>query len=55
MAYFTEESDAGPGETCGFPTKWMSADLRTVHLVFSGDDSFSVRRTTLNVTESGRR
>lgn len=37
----------GPGETASFPTEWQSADGRTVHLVFSGDDSFSVRRTTL--------
>jgi hypothetical protein len=27
--------------------KWMSPDGRTVHLVFSGDDAFSVRRGTL--------
>ena len=48
-AYFTEEWDVGPGETCSFPTKWMSADGRTVHLVFSGDDCFSVRRADLTV------
>lgn len=46
-AYFTEEWDVGPGETGSFPTRWMSADGRTVHLVFSGDDSFSVRTATL--------
>ena len=45
--YFTEEWDVGPGETCSFPTKWMSADGKVLHLAFSGDDSFSVRRATL--------
>ncbi|MBI2927229.1 MAG: serine hydrolase [Verrucomicrobia bacterium] len=47
--YFTERWDTGPGETASFPTKWMSADGRTLHLVFSGDDSFSVRRATLGL------
>jgi CubicO group peptidase (beta-lactamase class C family) len=50
-AYFTEEWDVGPGETSSFPTKWMSDDGKTVHLVFSGDDCFSVRRATLTVAE----
>jgi CubicO group peptidase (beta-lactamase class C family) len=45
--YFTESWDVGPGETNSFPTKWMSADGKTLHLVFSGDDSFSVRRAVL--------
>jgi hypothetical protein len=46
-AYFTEKWDVGPGETASFPTKWMSADGKSLHLVFSGEDSFSVRRATL--------
>jgi CubicO group peptidase (beta-lactamase class C family) len=50
-AFFAEEWDVGPGETCGFPTRWMSADGKTLHLVFSGDDYFSVRRATLTVAE----
>ena len=29
----------------------MSDDGRTVHLVFSGDDSFSVRKGTFQVRE----
>jgi CubicO group peptidase (beta-lactamase class C family) len=41
--------DVPAGETCSLPTKWMSADGRTVHLVFSGGDSFSVRKATLAV------
>jgi CubicO group peptidase (beta-lactamase class C family) len=52
-AYFTTSWDVGPGETGGFPTKWMSADGKTVHLVFSGDDAFSVRKATLTVSGSG--
>jgi CubicO group peptidase (beta-lactamase class C family) len=45
--FFTENWDVGPGETSSFPTKWMSADGLTLHLVFSGQDSFSVRRAKL--------
>lgn len=45
--YYTPMWDVGPGESSSLPTKWMSADGKTVHLVFSGDDSFSVRRATL--------
>jgi CubicO group peptidase (beta-lactamase class C family) len=46
-AYFAEAWDVGPGETSCFPTKWTSADGKTLHLVFSGDDSFSVRKAAL--------
>jgi CubicO group peptidase (beta-lactamase class C family) len=46
-AFFTERWDVGPGESSSIPTKWMSADGTTVHLVFSGNDAFSVRRGTL--------
>jgi CubicO group peptidase (beta-lactamase class C family) len=49
-AYFTQAWDVGPGETSCFPTKWMSADGKTLHLVFSGDDSFSVRRAVLDTS-----
>jgi CubicO group peptidase (beta-lactamase class C family) len=45
--YYSERWDVGPGETSSFPTKWMSADGTTVHLVFSGDDAFSVRAATV--------
>ncbi len=47
----TDEWDTAPGETSCLPTKWMSRDGRTVHLVFSGGDSFSVRRATLTLAE----
>jgi hypothetical protein len=30
----------------------MSEDGRTINLVFSGDDSFSVRRATLRLAEA---
>jgi CubicO group peptidase (beta-lactamase class C family) len=45
--YFTERWDVGPGESASFPTKWMSGDGKTIHLVFSGDDSFAVRQARL--------
>jgi CubicO group peptidase (beta-lactamase class C family) len=50
-AYFTNAWDVGPGETASFPVKWMSADGKTLHLVFSGDDCFSVRKATLTVAD----
>lgn len=49
--YFTKSWDVGPGENASFPTKWMSPDGKTLHLVFSGDDSFSVRAATINLYE----
>ena len=49
--YFAADWDVGPGESAGLPTKWMSADGRVLHLVFSSQDSFSVRRATLIVPE----
>jgi len=49
--YYTQEWDVGPGETSSFPTKWMSDDGKICHLVFSGDDHFSVRKVTLTVTD----
>jgi hypothetical protein len=47
--FFTEKWDVGPGETSSLPTKWISPDGRTVHLVFSGDDYFSVRQGKLTL------
>jgi hypothetical protein len=51
--YFTRSWDVGPGETGSFPPKWMSADGKTIHLVFSGDDKFSVRQAALTVSTAG--
>jgi len=48
-AFHSDKWDVGPGETASLPTKWMSADGLTVHLVFSGDDSFSVRRAAIKL------
>jgi CubicO group peptidase (beta-lactamase class C family) len=48
-AYYQDRWDVGPGESSSFPTKWMSADGTTLHLVFSGNDAFSVRRATISV------
>ncbi len=41
--------DVSPGETAGFPTKWISADGRTLYLVFSGGDCFAVRKVELEL------
>jgi hypothetical protein len=46
--FYTHDWDVGPGETSSFPTKWMSRDGKTLHLVFSGDDHFSVRGAFLH-------
>jgi CubicO group peptidase (beta-lactamase class C family) len=48
-AFFTAAWDVGPGETSSIPTKWISDDGRNIHLVFSGDDHFSVRRGVLRI------
>jgi len=47
--YYTPTWDVGPGENQHFPPKWMSADGKTMHLIFSGDDVFSVRKVTLRL------
>jgi hypothetical protein len=49
VAFHTEAWDTGPGETMHLPPKWISADGRTIHLVFSGNDCFSVRRGTIQL------
>jgi CubicO group peptidase (beta-lactamase class C family) len=50
-AFHTNAWDAGPGESSSLPTKWMSGDGCTVHLVFSGEDHFSVRKGTVMLRE----
>ena len=47
-AYYAEQWDVGPGETSCFPTKWMSSDGKACHLLFSGEDCFSVRKATMD-------
>src|SRR5206468_12932883 len=46
-AFHSDKWDVGPGETSSFPTKWMGSDGTTLHLVFSGDDTFAVREAVL--------
>ena len=46
--YYTLDWDIGPGETASIPVKWMSVDGKTCYLVFSGNDSFSVRKIMFN-------
>jgi hypothetical protein len=46
---FTDRWDVGPGESASFPPKWISADGKTLYLVFSGQDCFSVRKATLEL------
>jgi hypothetical protein len=52
-AFFAGEWDVPPGETSSFPTRWMSGDGKTLYLVFSGDDSFSVRKAVLTTATPG--
>jgi hypothetical protein len=49
--YFTDRWDVGPGESASIPSKWISTDGTTLHLVFSGDDFFSVRQAKLERVE----
>lgn len=48
-AFFTPMWDVGPGENGHFPPKWMSADGKTMYLIFSGNDRFSVRKATVRL------
>ncbi len=52
-AFYTSAWDVGPGDMSSFPPKWMSDDGRTMHLVFSGDDHFSVREAKV-ILRDGR-
>jgi hypothetical protein len=53
--YHAERWDVGPGESGSFPTKWMSPDGLALHLVFSGDDNFSVRKARVILRPDERR
>jgi len=53
--YFTDLWDIGPGETASLPSKWMSANGRSLYLVFSGNDAFSVRKLTFDVAAAEKR
>jgi hypothetical protein len=45
--FYTEDWDVDPGESQHIPSKWIGSDGRTFYMVFSGNDSFSVRKGTL--------
>ena len=47
--YQSEAWDVSPGESCSIPTKWIDDETQSIFLVFSGNDSFAVRRATLRV------
>lgn len=47
--YFTNHWDVGPGETASLPPNWAADNV--LHLVFSGDDCFSVRRALLSLDQ----
>jgi CubicO group peptidase (beta-lactamase class C family) len=51
--YATKEWDVRPGESAGLPTKRMSADGKTLHLIFSGGDCLNVRKAVLTVGPAG--
>ncbi|MCP5522573.1 MAG: serine hydrolase [Verrucomicrobiales bacterium] len=51
--FWTDQWDVGPGETQSLPVKWMDADNRAIHLVFSGDDAFSVRQGRIVLRDDG--
>ena len=51
IAFGTDAWDVAPGESASFPTKWMSADGREMTLVFSGNDSFCVRKAPLSLKQ----
>lgn len=45
--FYEREWDMGPGESGSLPAKWMGKDGNTFYYVFSGEDSFSVRKLIL--------
>ena len=48
--YFIDQWDVGPGETSSIATKWISPEGSSFYLVFSGNDSFSVRKGSFQHT-----
>ena len=52
IVFDTDNWDVGPGDSASFPAKWISSDGFTLHLVFSGEDSFAVREATLVIEKN---
>ena len=52
--FYTREWDTGPGESMHIPVKWISQDGLSIYLIFSGEDSFSVRKMQLSENKLGR-
>jgi hypothetical protein len=50
VAFDAAKWDTDAGESTNMPTKWMSTDGKTVHLVFAGGDAFNVRRAEIVTT-----
>ncbi len=46
--FYTRDWDTGPGESMNIPVKWISKDGLSIYLIFSGEDSFSVRKMQLS-------
>ncbi|HEX8912942.1 MAG TPA: serine hydrolase [Humisphaera sp.] len=53
--YNADRWDIDPGDSAVLPSKWLSPDGRTAHLVFAGRDSFCVRGVTFELRNDGRR
>ncbi len=53
--FYTDKWDVGPGETSSFPTRWFSDDGTRGWLLFSGDDSFSLREARFVTTDNSFR
>jgi hypothetical protein len=51
-AYYDDLWDMPPGESGGFPSKWFSADGKTVYLVYSANNQFSVRKAMLSLNST---
>ena len=47
--FYTEKWDIDAGESLRIPSKWIASNGTALSLVFSGDDSFSVRRGELKL------
>lgn len=52
--YVADPWDTDASESCGFPSKWISADGRTLQLVFAGGEAFCVRHAELILPSTGK-